>query len=631
MSQKSHISFLACAACGHRNSIVEYDAAKTYHCSACGGPLTGPPTEKALAIEFPSSVELDGAPSDAPYWSVAGAPAAPKPSPSSGDTLRLAPFGKYTLVREIGRGGMGFVYEALDTMLDRRVALKMLYSSPNADPKEAALDEERFLREARLSANLPKHTGIVSVYEAGVIDGRRYLAMEFIDGQPMSAWRKLGSVTMRQQVALLRDVAQAVHHAHEHGIVHRDLKPPNVLVDTRNQANVTDFGLAKTVGQSAAISLTASGMVVGTPSYMSPEQAQGLATVDRRTDVYAMGVMLYEILTGMLPYTGQSPVDILVKVIREPVVPPSTAVTRRPAGAPAGPAPSGLVHAVIDPAIEAVCMKALAREPECRYPTAQALAEDLTAWLKGETVGAAPFRPCRARSALRPAVVAGALLGLIASVAGWLWLGRSRPEPPRAAAAEPAVAPPVPTPAPPPPDPWRPFLADLKRALAVEAFDAKAAEALLARVATEFPDRRAEVDEVVDQQHRIVTAFLEGLSKDRWLEAQPRVRAYRAWLAAMKRPVEAADRILAYRGTCTITLHVHPWAEVRGPLVAPVAPEDRCTPLTLRDVEIADGEVELIHPVHGRRTVRLAGLEHRMSYVIEGDWSAPDGITLRGE
>jgi WD40 repeat protein/serine/threonine protein kinase len=289
-----------------------------------------------------------------------------------------APLGKYEIVRELGRGGMGVVYEAVDTQLSRRVALKLLLSpGPAVDAQEAQMDEERFLREARLSANLSKHPFIVSVYEAGILDGKRYLAMELIEGLRMSAWRKAGSTTIRQQVKLLRDVAVAVHHAHKQNVIHRDLKPDNILVDAQGQPHVTDFGLAKSIGQNVRVSLTASGMVVGTPAYMSPEQALGDKGVDHRTDVYAIGVMLYETLTGRLPFTGETAIEILMKAAKNPVPPPSSVV--KPGSNP-----------TLDRAIEGICLRTLEKEPGDRYATAEALAGDLTRWLKGDDVRLAP-------------------------------------------------------------------------------------------------------------------------------------------------------------------------------------------------------------------------------------------------
>src|SRR5262249_50846185 len=154
--------------------------------------------------------------------------------------------------------------------------------------------------EAQLSANLPKHPNIVTVYEAGLLDNRHFIAMECIDGKPLSWWRRKSSASIRQQVRLLRDVALAVHHAHENGILHCDLKPQNVMVDEKKRPFVTDFGLARRPGRDPGAQLE-DGMTAGTPAYMSPEQAQGLLQLDRRTDVYSLGVMLYEIVTGRIP------------------------------------------------------------------------------------------------------------------------------------------------------------------------------------------------------------------------------------------------------------------------------------------------------------------------------------------
>lgn len=312
--------------------------------------------------------------------------------------------GKYEIIRELGRGGMGVVYEAVDSALGRKVALKMMLVSPHADAKEAQMEEERFLREARISAGLAKHPNIVSVYEAGVVDGKRYLAMELVEGMSFTKWRKSGSVTIRQQVQLLRDVALGVHHAHKQGTIHRDLKPDNILIDAQNQPHVTDFGLAKSVGQNVHLSLTASGMIMGTPSYMSPEQALGQKDIDHRTDVYALGVMLYETLTGRLPFTGETAIEILMKASKEPVPPPSSVV-------------KGGANPTLDRAIENICLKSLAKKAKDRYPTAEAFAHDLTKWLKGEDVHVRVAVPTR-RKAIQPrtssswvyAGIAGAVL-----------------------------------------------------------------------------------------------------------------------------------------------------------------------------------------------------------------------------
>jgi len=331
------------------------------------------------------------------------------------DLAKSAPFGKYQLVRELGRGGMGVVYEALDTALGRRVAIKTMIVNPAADPKDAKLDEERFLREARLSASLAKHPHIVGVYEVGVVQGKRYLAMELIDGKPMSDWWNGPSVTMKQEVELLRAAALAVHHAHEQDVIHRDLKPANILVDQKNEPHITDFGLAKMVGENLSVSLTGAGMVVGTPAYISPEQAQGLRSTDRRTDVYALGVILFEIVTGRQPFQGQTAMEILMKASKNPV-----------------PSASALMKVRLDPeqakGLDDICHKALAKKASDRYRDAAAFAADLTRWLEGETVHAVVptrriTRPAQ-RNWTALAAVAGVLL-----LALLIYLLRSSPVP----------------------------------------------------------------------------------------------------------------------------------------------------------------------------------------------------------
>jgi eukaryotic-like serine/threonine-protein kinase len=282
-------------------------------------------------------------------------------------------FGKYRIVRQLGKGGMGVVYEAIDADLGRTVALKMLLNGPQNDPKEIAIEEERFVREARLSASLPKHPGIVGVFESGILEGRRYIAMEYIEGMILSEWITKNTTSLRIQVTILRDTALAVDHANRHGVVHRDLKPANVLIDTTGHPHVTDFGLAKQVNVDASLTLTGGGKVMGTPSYISPEQASGRKDVDKRTDVWALGIMLYEILTGRPPFRGETPIDIMMKAAQNPVPPPSTVVREGP-------------HRAFDKAIESICLKALAKDPAHRYASAKAFADDLTRWIKGETV-----------------------------------------------------------------------------------------------------------------------------------------------------------------------------------------------------------------------------------------------------
>jgi predicted Ser/Thr protein kinase len=361
-------------------------------------PLAAILLQKGFVTESQLRIVLDetAGPSSSPRVSSASAASAAAPAAA----VSAAPerLGKYQLLRELGRGGMGVVYEARDTDLDRKVALKLMITPAGADPKEVAHDEERFVQEAQLTAKL-KHPNIVTVYEAGILDGRRFIAMELVEGTPFSQWRKESGAPLKGQVAVLRDVALAVHHAHEQGVLHRDLKPRNVLVSPDGHAYVTDFGLAKPLGTKVHASLTGSGAVVGTPAYMSPEQAQSGHRVDWRTDIWSLGVMLYEVLTDRTPFTGESPLEILMKVVKDDVVPPSRAA-------------SGPAAREIDKAIENVCLKALAKRDRDRYPTARAFAEDLTRWISGQQVRTVAPRPARKPSYVRAAVL-GAALGVL--------------------------------------------------------------------------------------------------------------------------------------------------------------------------------------------------------------------------
>ena len=379
-------TILACSACGKRCNGTGFDPSRTYLCPACKCELRPVTTQVDVSVQENTQ--------DIPF-TPAGTPPAPAPA---GRIL-----GKYTILREVGRGGMGVVYEALDTTLGRKVALKMLAIRPKAEAKVAQVEEERFLREAKLSAQLPTHPHVVGVYEAGVLDGNRYLAMEFINGVPMFEWWKDKSLRLQTKVAVLRDTALGVHHAHEHGVIHRDLKPENILIAS-GQPHITDFGLAKDMQQSPKDALTGKGMVVGSPHYMSPEQVRGFR-VDRRADVYSLGVILYEMFVGRRPFDGGTPEEIMLKTLKaEP------------------PTPSSIMRSQMNPVLhqtlDNICLKAIAKAPKDRYPTAKALADDLDRWLRGEEVDAdLPHRrQLRARRLLGAGAAAAAIM-----VAGLAW------------------------------------------------------------------------------------------------------------------------------------------------------------------------------------------------------------------
>ncbi|MBI5368854.1 MAG: protein kinase [Planctomycetes bacterium] len=282
-------------------------------------------------------------------------------------------FGRYRIGSELGRGGMGVVYKAWDEELKRVVAVKMLLAEDAAADPEVI---ERFLREARSAARL-RHPNIVQVYDVGVCAGRHYFTMDFIEGANLESAR--GSLETRRFVELLRDVARALHVAHEAGVVHRDIKPANLLLDRAGRVYISDFGLAKEVGGRDPHGTTRSGTVLGTPHYMSPEQAGARATqIGPRSDVWSLGVMLYEQLAGGKPFDGEALVDILRAILERDPVPPSRA--------PAAVARGRRVHADL----ETISLKCLEKDPGRRYESAGALAEDLDRFLRGEAILARP-------------------------------------------------------------------------------------------------------------------------------------------------------------------------------------------------------------------------------------------------
>jgi tRNA A-37 threonylcarbamoyl transferase component Bud32 len=274
-----------------------------------------------------------------------------------GDTLKRersgqgapshGPLSDYELLEELARGGMGVVYKARQLSLNRVVALKMILHGVDDG-------ESRFQREAEAAAALD-HPNIVSVYATGQHDGRPFLAMAYVEGSNLGEVVRRGGVpTPQEALALFRPVVEAVAFAHQHGIIHRDLKPENVLIDRQGRPRVTDFGLAKRIGGGA--SLTVSGQVLGTPTYMAPEQALGRTEeIGPPTDVYSLGGILYFLLTGRPPFQGRTVTDVLVKVAQSSPTPPREVNPDAPAE------------------LEAVCMRCLEKEPGDRYATADLL------------------------------------------------------------------------------------------------------------------------------------------------------------------------------------------------------------------------------------------------------------------
>ncbi len=280
----------------------------------------------------------------------------PDAFPPSGVDLPCT-FGDYELLSELGRGGMGVVYKARHKSLDRLVALKMI--GGGARPSDQ--NRQRLGLEARAAAALD-HPHIVPVFEVGEFAGFQYFTMAFVDGKTLAGHVPPGGLPVAEAARILQLVAEAIDHVHKSGIIHRDLKPSNILLDRDGRPRVSDFGLAKQINVDGG--LTGSGQLLGTPSYMSPEQAMGgtLATIGPPTDVYGLGGVLYHALTRMAPVTGESFAHMLLKVVQEP------------------PTPIREVRPSVPAELEAICLKCLAKKPEDRYPSAAAVAQALRQW-----------------------------------------------------------------------------------------------------------------------------------------------------------------------------------------------------------------------------------------------------------
>lgn len=364
------------------------------NCSTCGTPI--PPDARQglcpkclMGLGFPSNGESSSG------------------SPGTFNELGHR-FGKYQLSRQLGRGGMGVVYEATDLESGRTVALKMILDNLVTSPEAI----RRFLIEIDAARRL-NHPNIVPVYEAGEAEGQPFFAMKLIEGDSLKRQIDSGQfcpprtaartdtiihdfpACQRRAAQLIATLARAVQHAHDKGVLHRDLKPGNVLIDADGQPQLTDFGLAKLLDDAALPTLTATLAALGTPPYMSPEQASG-QRLGKPSDIYSLGAILYELLTGQPPFKGETHLATIQDIISKPL--------RNPR----------LLNSAMDKTLDSICCKCLEKNPAARYSSAEALAEDLENWLAGRRTKARPPSPVvRARRWVKNnPVPAGLILSL---------------------------------------------------------------------------------------------------------------------------------------------------------------------------------------------------------------------------
>jgi predicted Ser/Thr protein kinase len=478
---------------------------------------------------------------------------------------------QYVLADLLGKGGMGQVCKAWDTKLSRWVALKFLTVTDETNLK-------RFEREAKIAARL-RHPNIAAVYEVGEEKGRHYIAMEFVDGTSLGK----ADLPLRKAVEVVSQIARALQEAHKEGVIHRDLKPENLMVTKAGRPYVMDFGLAKAV--EAESSLSVSGDVMGTPVFMSPEQARGeVDDLDARTDVYSLGATLYALITGEKPFSGRTSIEIVMKVVHQDPPPPRSIKRDIPA------------------AIEAVVMKAMEKSRDRRYPTADALADDLDRFLgnqdveaKAPTVADRLVRRVRRNAWLSVSVVLGVmLLGL----GLFLWNTGSPPPPPPSDGG------------------WSKAFREARHPLEYRAFapgDPELPKRIHAIIASGDAQEAAEWLKKEVEMAESSAELWEGRPRSEWMTLRDSATRGGTWAdaasqailglpgefpALAKRLSDLKGRvkpIASWRGEFTLRVAAVPLGQVRflkrGGQEIPL--KDSETPLVLPDLEIDDYEIRV--------------------------------------
>jgi predicted Ser/Thr protein kinase len=517
---------------------------------------------------------------------------------------------QYVLGALLGKGAMGQVWKAWDTKLTRWIALKFLTMEDTDGAK-------RFEREAKLAARL-KHPNIAAIYEVGEDKGRHYIAMELVDGASLNK----ASLEPRQAIEVIAKVARAVDEAHKAGVIHRDIKPENLMVTKAGWPYVMDFGLAKAVESESSLSV--SGDVMGTPIYMSPEQAQGMIEeLDARTDVYSLGATLYTLMTGQRPFTGKSAVEVIMHVVHDDVVHPRK------------------INPQIPEPIEAVILKAMEKKRENRYPSAQDLALDLERYLSNLDVEAKLpsittliLRRLR-RNAWPAALFAVLFLGAIGALVAWNL--KVRPATPAESRA------------------WMDAFIKDRKALDYMIFnpaDPQLAarvghvhELLLSVAKLPSEDRANEVEDWFRLQIELAEKDAKAWParpKSEWPGLREGAGHAVEWTQSMSRALEgqtdelaalstrlpairsALEALASFRGEFILRIAVAPYAKLKDlrrngkSLEIP----DHDTPLRLPVLEIDNYEVELTHPeVSGSVLLPLAAtqLKPGVTYTVTGD------------